>query len=194
MSTLDFDISANASLGGASLGVSAGIGIGSGPGSPALETDTQFLFAAFNFAVEIDVPGISGKMCNAAFAECDGLELTHDVKTIREGGNNRAQVRLTGPASFGTVSLKRGMTPNFHLWKWFDAVVANPALRAHAEVVIFTRAYRESGREERARFLLEKCVPVKLKAPPLNARDGLVAIEELAMVCESITLKDAANA
>jgi phage tail-like protein len=190
MSSLDVSASASAAVGG-SAGLSAGIGIGGGPGSPALETDTQFLFAAFNFAVEIDVPGVSGKICNAAFAECDGLELTHDVKTIREGGNNRAQIRLTGPASFGTVTLKRGMTPNFHLWQWFDSVVANPALRAHGEVVIFTRAYRESGREERARFLLEKCVPVKLKAPPLNARDGMVAIEELALACESITLKAA---
>jgi len=189
-----FDFSASGSVGGSGVGIGAGIGIGGGPGSPALESDTEFLFAAFNFAVEIDVPGISGKICNAAFAECDGLELTHDVKTIREGGNNRAQIRLTGPASFGTVTLKRGMTPNFHLWQWFDAVVANPALRAHGEVVIFTRAYRESGREERARFLLERCVPVKLKAPPLNARDGLVAIEELGLACESITLKGASVA
>jgi len=189
-----FDFSASGSVGGSGVGIGAGIGIGGGPGSPALESDTEFLFAAFNFAVEIDVPGISGKICNAAFAECDGLELTHDVKTIREGGNNRAQIRLTGPASFGTVTLKRGMTPNFHLWQWFDAVVANPALRAHGEVVIFTRAYRESGREERARFLLERCVPVKLKAPPLNARDGMVAIEELGLACESITLKGASVA
>jgi phage tail-like protein len=194
MSSLDVSASASIGAGGAGIGISAGIGTGGGPAGPQLETETQFLFAAFNFAVEIDVPGISGKVCNAAFSECDGLELTHDVKTIREGGNNRAQIRLTGPASFGTVTLKRGMTPNFHLWQWFDALVANPALRAHGEIVIFTRAWRESGREERARFLLEKCVPVKLKAPPLNARDGMVAIEELQLACESITLKRASGA
>jgi phage tail-like protein len=159
--------------------------------NPAFETDPQYLFTAFSFAIEIDVPGISGKVCNAAFAECDGLELTHEVKTIREGGNNRAQIRLTGPASFGTVTLKRGMTPNFQLWKWFDAVVANPVLRAHGEVVIFSR---NTTRTEKARFLLEKCVPIKLKAPALNAKDGMVAVEELQLACESITLKGAAGA
>jgi phage tail-like protein len=159
--------------------------------NPAFETDSQYLFTAFSFAIEIDVPGISGKVCNAAFAECDGLELTHEVKTIREGGNNRAQIRLTGPASFGTVTLKRGMTPNFQLWKWFDAVVANPVLRAHGEVVIFSR---NTTRTEKARFLLEKCVPIKLKAPALNAKDGMVAVEELQLACESITLKGAAGA
>jgi phage tail-like protein len=190
MSSLD--LSAGGSIGTAGTGGGA-VGAPT-QGGPQLEVDTRYLFAAFNFAIEIDVSGVSGKVCNAAFAECDGLELTHEVKTIREGGNNRAQIRLSGPASFGTVTLKRGMTPNFHLWQWFDAVNANPALRAHGEVVIFTRAWRESGREERARFLLEKCVPVRLKAPPLNARDGMVAIEELQLVCESITLKGATGA
>jgi phage tail-like protein len=188
MSSLDFSASASISL-GASAGAAAGAGAAS-PGSPQLETDTQNLFAAFNFSVEIDVPGVSGTICNAAFAECDGLELTHEVKTIREGGNNRAQIRLSGPASFGTVTLKRGMTPNMHLWQWFDAVIANPAVRAHGEVVVFARAQGQ----ERARFLLERCVPVKLKAPPLNARDGIVAIEELQLACESITLKGASGA
>jgi phage tail-like protein len=186
MSSIDLSASASISI-GASAGAAAAA---ASPGSPQLETDTQHLFGAFNFSVEIDVPGISGKVCNAAFAECDGLELTHEVKTIREGGNNRAQIRLSGPASFGTVTLKRGMTPNMHLWQWFDAVVKNPALRAHGEVVMFARAQGQ----ERARFLLERCVPVKLKAPPLNARDGVVAVEELQLACESITLKGASGA
>ena len=64
--------------------------------TPADET-VNHPFTAFNFAVEINVPGVSTKVCNAAFAECDGLEMTMDVKTIREGGNNGRQIRLTGP-------------------------------------------------------------------------------------------------
>ena len=40
-----------------------------------------------------------------------------------------------------------------------------------------------------ARFVLQRCLPVKLKAPPLNAKDGAVAIEELQLVYESLTLK-----
>ena len=59
-----------------------------------------------------------------------------DVKTIREGGNNGAQIRLTGPMNFGQLTLKRGMTANFDLWDWFKAMLTNPALRADAEVVL----------------------------------------------------------
>ena len=54
--------------------------------NPADET-VRYPFSAFNFQVEINVPGVTQRACNAAFAECDGLEMTMEVKTIREGGN-----------------------------------------------------------------------------------------------------------
>ena len=134
-------------------------------------------FTAFNFAVEIEVPGVP-KVCNAAFAECDGLEMTMEVKTIREGGNNGAQIRLTGPLAFGLVTLKRGMTASFDLWD-------NGKLRATAKVVLFAPSGPPT---ERCHFVLDRCVPTKLKAPALNAKDGMVAIEEFQLAYESLRL------
>lgn len=142
-------------------------------------------FTAFNFAVEINVPGIGPKLCSAAFAECDGLEMTMEVKTIREGGNNARQIRLAGPVSYGNLTLKRGMTESFDIWQWFNRVQTDPGLRADAEVVLFA----PDGRTERARFGLKRCVPIKLKAPALNAKDGMVAIEEMQLAYEILTLK-----
>ena len=142
-------------------------------------------FVAFNFAVEINVPGVSPKVCGAAFAECDGLEMTMDVKTIREGGNNGRQIRLTGPINVGVLTLKRGMTRNFELWDWMARMQTHPGLRADAEVVLFAA----DGQTERARFILSRCLPAKLKAPPLNAKDGGVAIEEFQLAYESLVLK-----
>ncbi len=75
-------------------------------------------FTNFNFSVEITRAGPAARLVSAAFAECDGLDMTQDVKTIREGGNNGQQIRLTGPTSFGLLTLKRGMTSNFDLWQW----------------------------------------------------------------------------
>lgn len=152
--------------------------------NPADET-VRYPFIAFNFAVEINVKDISQKVCSAAFSECDGLEMTMEVKTIREGGNNGRQIRLTGPLSYGQLTLKRGMTASFDLWDWFDAMLNNAALRADAEVVLFA----EDRQTERARFVLSRCMPIKLKAPALNAKDGMVAIEELQLTYESLTLK-----
>jgi phage tail-like protein len=143
-------------------------------------------FIAFNFSVEIRVDGVAMQVCDAAFSECDGLEMTMEVKTIREGGNNGKQIRLTGPLNLGQVTLKRGMTETFDLWKWMKLMLTKPETRADAEVVVFA----PDGTTERARFILSRCVPIKLKAPPLNAKDGMVAIEELQLAYESLSLKD----
>ena len=152
--------------------------------NPARET-VHYPFTAFNFSVEISKVGDAALLCSAAFAECDGLEMTMDVKTIREGGNNGRQIRLTGPLTFGQVTMKRGMTSNLELWDWFNLMLTDQSLRADAEVVIFAA----DGETERARFQLSRCVPVKLKSPPLNAKDGAVAIEELQIAYEKLTLK-----
>ncbi len=141
-------------------------------------------FTAFSFAIEIYRGEDSSPLVNAAFAECDGLEMTHEVKTIREGGSNDRQIRLNGPMSLGQLVLKRGMTDNFDLWKWFQDSIADPRLRAGAEVVLLA----PDGTSERARFQLSRCVPVKLKAPQLNARDGQIAVEELQIAYETLQL------
>jgi phage tail-like protein len=154
--------------------------------NPANET-VRYPFNAFNFAVEITVEGDSKLLCNAAFAECDGLEMTMDVKSIREGGNNGTQIRLTGPVAYGQLTLKRGMTDSFDLWEWFSQLLqpGKAGVRAETQVVVFA----PDGATERARFVLRRCVPVKLKAPPLNAKDGIVAIEELQIAYESMSLR-----
>lgn len=145
-------------------------------------------FSAFNFAVEIAVPGISTAVCAGAFAECDGLEVTIEARALREGGNNGVVHRLPGPVGYGQLTLKRGFTANFDLWHWVTATVEQPALRGEGEVVLLA-----PDRSERARFLLTRVLPVKLKAPPLNAKDGLLAIEELGLVYDRLTLREPAG-
>jgi phage tail-like protein len=137
-------------------------------------------FTAFNFSVEITID--AAPLCNAAFSECDGLELNQDVKTIREGGNNAAQIRLAGPTTYGTLTLKRGLTSSFDLWTWFKRTQDDPSVVAHAEVVLFA----QNGTTEEARFVMQGCRPLKLKAPPLNAKDGMVAVEELQVAYQSL--------
>ena len=147
-------------------------------------------FTAFNFSVEIYVPAMSRTLCQVSFSEIDGLDMTMDVKTVREGGNNQAQIRLVGAVSYGQVTMKRGVTSNFDLWNWFTAIQQAPAakvrdeLRAHAEIVVMA----PDRRTKRVSFVLERCLPVKVKAPGLNAKDGGVAIEEMQLTYESMTV------
>ena len=142
-------------------------------------------FTTFNFRVAITYGDLGHPVCSGEFAECDGLELTIEPKTIREGGNNRRPIHLVGPVSYGQLTLKRGMTSDsFDLWQWMSDSIADPGLRAEAEVVLLA-----ADGAERARFVLSRCLPVKVKAPPLNGKDGAVAIEELQLAYERITVK-----
>ncbi len=159
--------------------------------NPVPASSPEDIFTAFNFAVEINVPGVAPRLCRAAFAECEGLGLTMQARTIREGGNPGREIHLPGALSYGQVTLKRGMTASFDLWDWVDAMLKadqkglGNELRSDAEVVLLAA----DGKTERARFLLRRCLPVLLKAPTLNAKDGAVAIEELQLVYESLVLK-----
>ncbi|MEA3061797.1 MAG: hypothetical protein QOJ94_1578 [Sphingomonadales bacterium] len=143
---------------------------------------TDYPFTAFNFSVEINLGGSGGPLAAAEFSECDGLEMTMDVKTIREGGANDRPVRVSGPVNYSNLTLKRGMTSNHDLWTWFHDSTVNPWLRADAEVVLLGA----DGKTEQARFQLTRCIPVKMKAPVLSAKDGALAIEEMQIAYETL--------
>jgi phage tail-like protein len=146
-------------------------------------------FTSFNFLVLIEVKGVTknnSQVCSASFAECDGLEMTMEPKTIREGGRNTGPVHLAGPLSYGQLTLKRGMTSNFDLWNWFEKMARDgqTGYRTAATIVM-----RGADQTDQAVFQLSGCLPIKLKAPSLNAKDGIVAIEEIQIAYETLFLK-----
>jgi phage tail-like protein len=144
-------------------------------------------FTTFNFRVELTQEGSNNLICNAAFSECDGLEMTMTPKTIREGGNNNMPIHLIGPVSYGQLTLKRGMTDTLDLWNWFENVLKKGqwGQRASGTIVILS----SDSTTEQARFELHGCMPVKLKAPALNAKEGLLAIEEMQIAYEMMSIK-----
>jgi len=144
-------------------------------------------FTTFNFKVELTLDGEAAPLCNAAFAECDGLDMTMEIKTIREGGNNNQPIHLIGPVNYGQLTLKRGMTETLDLWNWFEKVLQKGqwGLRADGRVVMLAA----DGKTEQVQFDLGGCLPVKIKAPGLNAKDGLLAIEEMQIAYEMLSIK-----
>jgi len=157
------------------------------------EQASLYPFQAFNFDVQIEVKGAGiTKLCQGQFAECDGLEMTMDVKTIREGGNNVANIRLVGGVNYGQVTLKRGMTASsLDLWEWFDAQQQGSPDQLRKELRgEATIALRTADRsDDRVRFILKRCLLTKLKAPALNSTAGIVAVEELQLTYESMQIE-----
>ena len=155
---------------------------------------TDDIFVAFQFEVAItvkggDTHGMSNPLCSAAFAECSGLEATMDAKMLREGGNNYEQIFLPGAVSYGQLALKRGMTPNFDLWRWFNAVTRGGALGLRADIEV--KVMHADG-SPGVVFHLTDCLPVKLKAPALAAKDGALALEELTVAYGSFRIAEPA--
>lgn len=140
----------------------------------------------FNFVIRVDTGGDSGVLCEAAFSECTGLEISAPPKTIREGGNNAGPVHLAGPVSYGTLALKRGMSESFDLWTWFDDVHRDAGRHQRAECEVEVRTPDRSATAYSLR--LTGCQPVKIKAPDLNAMEGGVAIEEIEIAYEGMRL------
>lgn len=149
--------------------------------------------SAFNFLVELRIRdasalGLASPLCNAEFAECDGLEMTMEPKTLREGGNNTRQIHLAGPVSYSNLSLKRGMSENLDLWRWFSLAsgATRRGLKAQGTVIM-----RAADRTPKLRFLLSDCLPLKIKAAGLNAREGTVAIEEMQIAYSAFVIEPA---
>ncbi len=148
-------------------------------------------FTAFRFEVQLKLKnpqdyGLPDTLCDAAFAECDGLEMSMEPKTIREGGNNTAQIHLVGPVSYGNLSLKRGMTQSLDLWRWFSVAVSNQGRGVVAQGIV---TMRDAADKVQVRFKITDCLPIKLKAPALNAKEGLVAIEEMQIAYKYFTVE-----
>jgi phage tail-like protein len=144
-------------------------------------------FTAFRFEVILDLDqptaGLDSPLCDAAFAECDGLEMTMEPKIVESATVTNRQQRLIGPMKYGQITLKRGMTSNLQLWRWFALTRPGSVLTAHGQITMW-----DSDGTPAVKFTLQGCLPVKMRAPALNAREGLVAIEELGLVCEKFTV------
>lgn len=163
------------------------------------ETAYNYPFNAFNFEVSLTIEnpptelGLAKPLCYSEFSECDGLEMTMEPKTVREGGNNTQSIHLVGPVNYGNLTLKRGMSLNQDLWKWFQCCAGHPAskairrgITANAQITVKRKA--TGNTEEQIVYKLFDCLPIKIKGAPLNAKDGVIAIEELQIAYSYFTI------
>ena len=145
--------------------------------------------------------GKSKPLCDAAFSECSGIEANLEPFEIEEGGFNRGAHQRVGRVSFNTVVLKRGLTKNSDLWKWWELVTGGKyayRLRATVELIApkLQKAEKSSQRagapqveqEVVWRWILHRCLPIKIKAPDLAAAGVEVGIEELHLMHEGLEL------
>lgn len=154
--------------------------------NPVFESVTP-PFTTFRFEVILNLNkpmnGISDPVCNAAFAECSGLEISMQPESFNQGGDNQVQTHLKNKVTYGQLTLNRGMTASKHLWVWMEAAGA-PGVDARANGTI--KMINPDGSTATV-FKLFDCLPVSLRGPSLNARTGEVAIEEMTIAYGRLT-------
>jgi len=113
-----------------------------------------------------------------------------EPKVINEGGRNWGEIQRSGPTKFSPIVLKRGVTSLNDLWSWFDATTrgANYGYRVDGEIAIFASGNGLSKKPV-MKWKLIKVLPTRFKGPDLSATANQVAIEELHLVHEGLTLE-----
>lgn len=174
-------------------------------------------FVPFRFRVSL-YNDDGDPVCSAAFSELAGIEMTMEPRAIAEGGQNWGEHQRVGPTRFSPVVLKRGLTENKKVWAWWRAVTrgAQYGQRARAVIELMDRAIpeeekkgsqsagedaqgeqREQGEEDQSKganpvlatWTLTRAMPTRFKGPDLSSTASQVAIEELTLVYEDITLE-----
>ena len=107
------------------------------------------------------------------FRECTGLSAEREILEYTEGGNNDFVYKLPGRVKFPNLVLKRGITDQKKLLKWFWDVRTDLKLRTVTVTLVDTTA-------QNARvWAFENAYPVKWAGPNLNAGSDSAATETL---------------
>jgi phage tail-like protein len=173
----------------------------------ALEADRR-LAGTFNFRVSLRrspgaEAGASGTaaapragpgeaLCDGGFQECTGLEVEMDVQELLEGGRNDGVIRRVGRGRYTNIVLKRGMfygedsRVNTALWRWLQGILAGelPVARYDGTVQVLAA----DRRTVLATWVFTRGLPARVAGPQLNARTGEIALEELHIAHEGLTL------
>lgn len=156
------------------------------------------LVRAFNFRVtllksfESTDDSAPDEIGNGGFQECTGLGIELDVQELQEGGRNDGVIRRIGRAKYQPITLKRGMfsaKPGeqafTELWGWLQQLASRDHVVRYDGTVDVLDA---RGNDVVASWIFVRGLPSKISGPTLNARTGEVAIEELQIAHEGLTL------
>lgn len=138
-------------------------------------------YAGFRFKLAIQNVQVGG------FSECTGLQM--EVKTFeyKEGGRNNTTLKFPEHASYGNITLKRGVTDRNQMIAWqLDIAEGTFAIRSRKLNFAIT-LLNEQGQTIKTWSLIH-AFPVKWTGPDLKASASEMAIESLEIAHEGIQL------
>jgi len=129
----------------------------------------------------VTFPDISGSIKLGVFAECSGLQVEYEVYEWTEGGQNGFVHKLRGRAKYPNLVLKRGITHEDAMLRWFF-LCSNKTARHEIALSLIgpdltpVRTWAFQG-----------AYPVKWSGPKLDAHSTSPATETLEIVHQGFT-------
>ncbi len=117
------------------------------------------------------------------FSECTGLDTTLDVEEYKEGGNNGGSLKFPTRTTWTNLHLKRGVTGSPLLWQWYFTFVQGKGIRRDGIIIL-----QDDQHKPVMVWQFRRGLPVKWAGPNLNAQQNQVAIEELEIAHEGLTM------
>jgi phage tail-like protein len=127
---------------------------------------------------KVDLPGLG----IGRFRECTGLEVEVETLEYAEGGSNDFVHKLPTRVKYPPVVLKRGVTHEDALMKWFYESRFTPKRRD------MTISLMGPGTKLVRSWAFMNAYPVKWTGPNLNASSSQVAVESLEIVHNGLRL------
>jgi phage tail-like protein len=134
-------------------------------------------FPAFHFTLIIEGLTVAG------FSEITGANAEQDLIEYREGNMDITVTKIPGLKKFGDITLKRGYTADNSLWTWRQHLMNGEAIRYDGAILLL-----DEKRDAVLTWNFINALPKKISAPAFNAKTNEVAIEELVLAVEGLTL------
>jgi phage tail-like protein len=139
--------------------------------------ERQDPYRNYDFLVEID--GIA----QMGFSDCTGFGSNTDPIEYREGGENRHVRKLPGLTKHSNITLKRGLTDNHDLYKWYKDIQKGKIQRKDGAIILL-----DTEGNPKVRWDFFGAWPTKWDGPDFSAKGTDVAIDTLELAVERIEL------
>jgi phage tail-like protein len=142
-------------------------------------------FVQFNFLVNLG-NGTDGP--EAGFSECSGIGMEVTVSEYRAGNSKENSViKITGMNKSTDVTLKRGVIGSLDLYSWLDDIRnGNEASLRNITIQLMSEDHTTSV----LAWTLRGARIIKYTAGPFNAKGTDVAMEEMVLAYERLTMDD----
>lgn len=132
---------------------------------------------------------VAGSLSSAGFSEISGLDATMDVETYDAGGYNSASLKFPGRIKWANLVFKRGVlawrdpSDTSDFWTWLQSYLDGNGIRKDGTITL----QNEAG-EAALTWGWQRGLPVKWTGATMNASTSQVAIEQLEIAHEGLTL------